>query len=467
MFCPNCGSTVEEGVYCPNCGAQVTEENNANNLGGAELLKVEKAPDKTDAENKTKKKKVLTPEEQKQRKKLITKLIVAGSFFLFGFSMIFVAIIVGILALNNPANEIIESLENGYFYSATNIYEDDMNGKPNKKLIEGLDKRLDEIWDEYSSNSYAYYDDVKDELETIEDMEIEEISEKLQETVTNVETLYGSRQAYSYAQDEEYYEDYVEAIYYYGQVISTDSNYANAQAKIQELMPVYRNEIFESVDSKIEYGYYGSAFEILLEAKNAMPEDEEIAKKITACEELVISEADKLVGEKNYDDAIELIEDALEGYPENKTLSDKIASIQKGRPVYLQDLTASLTSENYDYESGTFTDANGVEHDGKFLFDPGITDKKVASAEFYLEKKYSKFTATFVPNSSTNDKEKFTIEILVDGKVVKTIKNFTFKSANESVELDVTGASKIGIRVKSTDYNFYNYISMTDACVYQ
>ena len=465
MFCPNCGSTVEEGVYCPNCGAQVEES--ADNVAEAELIKVEKAPEATVAENKTKKKKVLTPEEQKQRKKLITKLIVAGSFFMFGFSMIFVAIIVGILALNNPANEIIDSLEKGYFYTAANTYEYDMHGKPNKKLIEGLDKRLDEIWDEYSSDSYAYYDDVKDELETIEDMEIEEISEKLQETITNVDTLYGSRQAYSYAQDEEYYEDYVEAIYYYGQVISTDSNYANAQAKIQELMPVYRNEIFESVDGKIEYGYYGSAFEILLEAKNAMPEDEEITKKITACEELVISEADKLVGEKKYDDAIELIENALEGYPENKALSDKIASIQKGRPVYLQDLTTSLTSENYNYASGTFTDANGVEHDGKFLFDPGLTDKKVASAEFYLEKKYSKFTATFVPNSSTNDKEKFTIEILVDGKVVKTIKNFTFKSENEAVEIDVTGASKIGIRVKSTDYNFYNYISMTDACVYQ
>ncbi|MBE6801884.1 MAG: hypothetical protein E7530_03245 [Ruminococcaceae bacterium] len=469
MFCSNCGSNVEEGTFCPICGAQV-EENAGNNTMETEVVKVTEAPDpkeNNDDSEKKKQKKVLTPEEQAQRKKVITKLIVAGSFFLFAMSMLFVAIFVGFLAINNPANEILENLENGYYYSASSIYENDMNSKPNKKLVEGLNERLDDIWAEYQSDSYSYYDDIGDELETIEEMNIEEISEKLQETITNVETLHNSREAFEEAQSEEYYEDYVDAIYYYGQVIATDSNYEAAQEKIKELMPIYRSGIFDSVDDKTDYGYYSSAFEILLDAKEAFPNDTEINQKITDCEALVVSEADKLVAEKKYDDAIELVGEAMDGYPESETLNAKLESIQKGRPVYLQDLTTSLTSKNYDYDSGSFTDANGVEHDGKFKFDPGLDEGKTANAEFYLEKKYTKFTATFVPNSSTNDKEKFKIEVLVDGKVVKTIKNFTFKSKNEIIELDITGASKIEIRVKSTDWNYYNYISMTDACVYQ
>ena len=232
-------------------------------------------------------------------------------------------------------------------------------------------------------------------------------------------------------------------------------------------MPLYRTEVFESVDDKLEYGYYDTAFELLLEAKTAFPDDKEISKKIAEYEAFVIGEADKLVADKKYDEAIEILEDALEGYPENKALSDKVTSIQNGRPIFLHDLVGSLKSENYSYNDNLLRDNNGVEHDGYFKFNAGRTDKMVASAEFQLEKKYTKFTATFVPNLTTNDKDKFTIEILVDGKVVKTIKDFTFKSENETVELDVTGASKICIRVKSTDYGSDNYISMTDACVYK
>ncbi len=465
MFCPNCGSNVEDGVFCPNCGAKV-EETTENNMGDTELLKVEKAPEPTTTDKKdtVKKKKVLTPEEQKQRKKLITKLIVAGAFFVVALNMVAIAILVGLLALGNPANGILQDLENGYYYSASSSYENNMNSKPNKKLITGLNERLDDIWDEYQNDSDAYYDDIADELETIEEMEIEEISEKLQETITNVEALHDSREAFEDAQNEEYYEDYIEAIHYYGQVIATDPNYETAQDKIKELMPLYRDELFDSIDDKFDWNYYSSAFELLYDAITTFPDDAEIKQKLADSETIIVAKADKFVNDKKYDEAIELIEEALEGYPENKTLTAKIEAIEKGRPVFLKDLTESSKSKNYRHLEATPT---GAEFYGCFVLDPGQDESKTAIAEYDLEKKYGKFTATFAPNGATNEKEKFTIEILVDGKVVKTIKNFTLKSKNEKVELDVTGASKIEIRVKSTGWNDYNYINMFDACLYQ
>lgn len=467
MFCANCGSSVEDGIiFCPNCGAKV-EETVENNTTETEVIKVTEAPDpeENNGENKKKKqKKVLTPEEQVQKKKVITKLIVAGSFFLFAFSMIFVAIFVGLLAINNPANEILDDLESGYYYSASSAFENDMHGRANKKLIEGLNKRLDTIWEDYQSGDYGLYGDIEDELETIEEMGIEEISVKLQETITNTEALHNSQDAFSDAEREEGYGDYEDAIYNYSQVIETDPNYATAQSKIKELMPLYREELFDSVDSSLSWNYYTSAFEKLYEAITAFPDDAEIKKKVSDTEAIIIAEADKLVDEKQYDEAIKIIEYALDGYPENKTLTAKIDEIEKGRPTFLKDLTESSKSKNCDYMNAT---ATGAEFYGYFVFDPGQDESKTAIAEYDLEKKYSKFTATFSPNTLTNEKEKFTIEILVDGKVVKTIKNFKSNSKNEKVELDITGAGKIEIRVKSTDWNDYNYINMFDACLYK
>ncbi len=466
MFCANCGSSVEDGVFCPNCGAKV-EETIENNTVEAEVVKVTEAPDpkENNVDNKKKKqKKVLTPEEQAQRKKVVTKLIVAGSFFLFAMSMLFVAIFVGFLAINNPANEILEDLESGYYYSASSAFENDMHGRANKKLIEGLNKRLDTIWEDYRSGDYDFYDDIEEELETIEEMEIEEISVKLQETITNIEALHNSRDAFSDAEWDESYGDYEGAIYNYSQVIETDPNYATAQSKIEELMPLYREELFDSVDSSLSWDNYSTAFEKLYEAITAFPDDAEIKKKVSDTEVVVIAEADKLVGEKKYDDAIKFIEYALDGYPENKTLTAKIDEIEKGRPTFLKDLTESSKSKNYRHLEAT---ATGAEFYGCFVLDPGQDESKTAIAEYDLEKKYGKFTATFAPNGATNEKEKFTIEILVDGKAVKTIKNFTYKSKNEKVELDITDASKIEIRVKSTDWNDYNYINMFDVCLYK
>lgn len=473
MICANCGSNVDEGIYCPVCGAQVeqsVEEGSEETtlLESMPVTEAVQAQDITsqDKEKKKKEKRALSPEEKKQRKKTITKLIVAGAFFLFAINMILIAVLVGFLALGNPANEIVDYLEAGDYYMASSLYENDMRGKPNKKLIKELDKRLDEISEDYQSGE-LYYDTASRELEVIKAMQIEDISEKLDGVIKNVETINASQIAFEdgkYNADYGYYSD---AIACFRLVDSSSPDYETAQSEIERLSGLYKEDLFEDVNNDIESAYYKSAFEMLISAKEFLPEDKDIIEKLEECEATVVSEADKLIAELDYDGAVELISNAIEGYPESKTLAGKLDAIDKGRPTFLKDLKASLNSKNSEYEDGSFTDANNVEHDGKYLFDPGLDEAKTANAEFYLEKKYSRFNATFVPNQTTNEKEKFTIEILVDGKVVKTIKNFTIKSKNEAVEIDVTGASKLEIRVKSLDYAYYNYISMAEACVYK
>lgn len=474
MFCGNCGSKVEDGVLiCTGCGTALETPENVEstvtdepetltqeNTEATENNDVAKEPE----ENSGKKaKKEPTPEEKAKKKKIIKALIIAGVSVVVASLAFFILIIVGIVSLLNPANKVIKALDEGRYIYAVDVYEDDMDGEPNKKLIKKLDERLDNIWAEYQVNDY-YYDTAADELDAIEEMNIAELDAKVEEIAKNVESLHDSREAFEDAQNEEYYEDYIEAIHYYGQVIATDPNYETAQAKIKELMPLYREELFNSIDDKYDWGYYSSAFELLYDAITTFPDDAEIKQILADSEAIIVTKADKLVSEKKYDEAIELIEEALEGYPENKTLTAKIEAIEKGRPVFLKDLTESSKSKNYRHLEAT---ATGAEFYGCFVLDPGQDESKTAIAEYDLEKKYGKFTATFAPNGATNEKEKFTIEILVDGKVVKTIKNFTLKSKNEKVELDVTGVSKIEIRVKSTGWNDYNYINMFDACLYQ
>ena len=465
MFCGNCGSDVESGINCPNCGAKVEESTEVK----SEFMEVTEAPDsKTEGTTKTKKKKVLTPEEQAARKKLIKKLIVAGSLWLVAVNMIAVAIITGIMAINNPAYIVIENLEDGYYSAARSTFEYDMRGRANKKLIEGLDERLDEIWEKYKEYAYDYeYDDVVAELEAIKEMGIAEISEKLDATIANVKALQASREAFVDGQTEENYDDYMDAITYYSRVIPTDANYEDAQARIKALTPLYRAEIIEEIDDYIAYSIYASAFEKLATLKKALPEDTEVEKKAAECENIIITKVDEYTSKLLYDEAEKLLGDALEGDPENQVLNARLDEIKNGRPVMLKDLNFTENSKCYTTDTYTFEDANGAEHKGKFRFDPGMDTEKLAVAEVELKGDYSKFAAVFVPETSTNEEEKFTIEIIVDGKVVKTIKNFTAKSKNEAVEIDVTGAQKLEIRVKSNGESYYNYISMTEACVYK
>lgn len=464
MNCPNCGTNIENGTICPACGAQAEE----NAAAESEFMEVTQAPDsKTEGDTKKKKKKALTPEEQVARKKLIKKLIVAGAFWLVAINMISFAIIIGVLAINNPAHTVIRQLEDGSFYSAASTFEYDMKGKANKKLIEGLDERLDEIWEEYQKGSYYDYDDIETELETIKDMNIPEISEKLTTTITSVETLKASRDAFEDGQREENYDDYMEAITYYSRVISSDANYEAAQARIKELTPLYRTEIIQKIDEYIEYGYYTSAFEELATLKKALPEDAEVEKKAAEYEKLISTKADEYTAQLLYDEAESLIGIALEGDPENEALKAKLEELQNNRPVMLSELVVTDKSRSYNTDTYTFEDANGIEHRGRFMLDPGNDPDKLSVVEVELKGDYTKFAANFVPEKGTNVKEKFTIEILVDGKSAKTIKSFTAKSKNEAVEIDVTDAQKLTIRVKSSDSSYYSFISMTEACLYK
>ncbi len=464
MNCPNCGTNIENGTCCPACGAQAEEKA----VVESEFMEATQAPDsKTEGDAKKKKKKALTPEEQVARKKLIKKLIVAGAFWLVAINMISFAIIIGVLAINNPAHTVIENLEDGNYYSAASTFEYDMKGRANKKLIEGLDERLDEIWENYQKDTYDDYDSIEEELETIKDMEIAEISEKLTTTITSVESLKASRDAFADGEWEEDYGNYMDAITYYSMVIPTDANYEAAQARIKELTPLYRTEIIQKIDEYIEYGYYDTAFKELAAVKQALPKDTEITKKATECENLIITKVDEYTSKLLYDDAEGLIGLALDGDPENEVLKAKLEEVQTGRPVMLKALEATDKSRSYNTDTYTFEDANGIEHMGRFMLVPGNDPDKLSVVEVELKGDYTKFAANFVPEKGTNVKEKFTIEILVDGKSAKTIKSYTAKSKNEAVEIDVTDAQKLTIRVKSSDNSYYSFISMTEACLYK
>ena len=62
-------------------------------------------------------------------------------------------------------------------------------------------------------------------------------------------------------------------------------------------------------------------------------------------------------------------------------------------------------------------------------------------------------------------------KIIIEGDFLKEYKKYLDlirkHLKDEKVELDITDASKIQIRVKSTGWNDYNYINMFDACLYK
>ncbi len=452
MFCGNCGYNVEDGAFvCPGCGAALVapENTEAPVCEGAEAV----AAESVDLEAKKAKK-----------KKLIKGLIIAGVSVFVVMLAVLGLIIAGVVSLLNPANKVIKALDEGRYIYAVTVYEDDMDGEPNKKLIKKLDERLDNIWTEYQSNTY-YYSTAVNELEAIDAMDIPELSAKLEEVEVNVETLYDSREAFEDAQYELGYEDYEDALYYFSKVADIDANYETAQSEISRITPIYKQEVYDAVDEALANEDYSEVFEELLEAQESLPNDAEITQKIADNEADVIKKADEFFKAKKYEEAADILEDAIAGYPDSEKLTSKLETIKANTPVDMRALRVFMNYENYYSTKKELKDAKNNTYSGGFVFDPGRDDSATALVEFKLDGEYKKFTAEFVADEKTNPKDKFEIEISLDGKVLKTIKNFGKNSKSVPVEFDITNGQRLKVQVKSTEWNSYNYINMVNAYV--
>ncbi|MBR5515713.1 MAG: protein kinase [Clostridia bacterium] len=395
------------------------------------------------------------------------------------------------------SDEIINALENGNFDDALDLF---LEFGSDKKLVKSLSDRLDQVYDDFY-NGKITYERAKEELETIEKMNIKELSEKFISTRDKIFQLNDSKIAFEKA--EEYYEngDYIKAIEQYMLVIITDPNYSAAQTKINSSKGKYKDSVIDECESLVSENKYTEAMDILENALTVFENDTELEGKLSSVKtsyvKYAVSQADTLLEEKKYDDAQALLEDVLSEIPDNEEIQEKIDEIpsiieqdyieeaqalaDKGayesaikilddalellpdneniiakkkeilesQPVDINNLTiVDSSSGNISALSSAGTDAFGDSYNTGIKFTP--TEDEASYIVYKLDGNFENFEATLTLPSSADSESKFTVEIFTDGKRAKRIKGYQMSDGNMNLNIDVSGKDELEIKISLT-----------------
>ncbi|WP_195984079.1 DUF5780 domain-containing protein [Clostridium sp. D33t1_170424_F3] len=225
MNCPKCGENIGAYRYCPFCGTTVEQSSYSENVTPSLDQPATLADEKT-------KKRRLSPAV------IITCCVLAA-----------VIVFCALMALGNIQNypdKIISAVKEGQTEQAVLLYSENIEG--NKKEEEQVKERLishAQSIEKDFENKKISYQDAEDQLNTI--MEIRIIGD-VRTIQDNVDRLHKSRVAYQTGLEYLKSNDYENAIDNLKNVIESDTNYQDAQDRINTSSQKYIEELLKSID---------------------------------------------------------------------------------------------------------------------------------------------------------------------------------------------------------------------------
>ena len=144
-----------------------------------------------------------------------------------------------------------------------------------QKIIDEINKLKEDF-----INEKVEFTEIRVTLDRYSEYENSNISLVAKETWKCIDKLNDSRYAFKVAIESENAADYEKALENYMQVIPEDKNYNQVQNKINEIIPLYKNSVFATVDEDMESDLYETAIE-RLEKLEEYCADEDVALKIS------------------------------------------------------------------------------------------------------------------------------------------------------------------------------------------
>lgn len=294
MFCLNCGREMPDNMrFCENCGAAMVPPSQ---------MPVETQPQ--DPIPPTKK------EKKSKRNKVVLILVLVA--------VILVAAAAAYLYLswyNSPEQEMMRALEEDNLDEAVEIYLDKMDGDASDELIDALTKKINTLKDDYLNETETYTATIQ-QLDSIRELEIDDLESLLDETETYVDKLNDSRTAFNTAETLRQKGEYDEAMQQYKKVWDEDPNYDTALSLLNECVDSYRNEILATAKTYSDNELYEDAIRILEVGLTVLPNDSIITEQISLCEvantalekQNLLDKAENYAKNGDYLAALELLE---------------------------------------------------------------------------------------------------------------------------------------------------------------
>lgn len=421
----------------------------------------------------------------------------------------------GIAYLLSDEQKIVRALDKENYDEALQVYNNSFSGESSGLLEWTIESRLENIKEDFASGSIEY-EVANMEISTIEKMGIGGISTTIKSTKDYVSKLNTSRIAFNTAETMFTKGDYAGAIANYKKVVEDDANYETAKSKLTTAVEKYREDVLAKATDYVSTGSIANAITELEVALKTIPDDSEISKQLnlyrsdyaaqiksdslktaedfakskdfagaiktinSALEsnaddaelltilktysdnyiDQVLVETDKLISQRKYDDAITLLNRALEVLPNNATIKEKLNKVEENKPVDLSDVVL-IDSGDYEYYVDVFTDSYGNVYDGYHWYDPCYYN---AYSVYNLDKKYNEFNCSIVAHETTGSDRVFSVAFYVDDKLVHTVSDITKTSGKKNVTIDVTNATKLEIKTSADEYS-YSRLAIVDATV--
>lgn len=200
--------------------------------------------------------------------------------------------------------------------------------------------------------------------------------------------------------------------------------------------------IINSAKQYAENGEIKNALSLLLGVKNPNPETivliDEYQKEF---ESQIILQATSLSGEKKYDEAIRVIEEALKIIPDNFLLKEKRDEINQLKPQKLINIIPPY--EKYGYTemiSSPMSMGGDSYYYGFQLGSPGL-GYDITYANFNLHSKYNTITLTIghIDDSGAADK---TVNVYADDVLIDTI-NVGYQSLPQQYSYNVKNVNRL------------------------
>lgn len=273
--CSKCShENPDKSSFCNNCGNELKSKINTIEVPNTEEMDTGNDVEKLESnsvnvENTDKS----TPVSIKK----ISKNQIIGAFIVIFAITLCVSVV---LMLTNPIAKLESAIKSGDTVAAIAIYKDDLI-KDNEKQNEAdeyLVKTSDSILTDYIDGKISY-EDAKKKLETIIGIGIQ--IPRLDEKIKSLDDNHASKEAFINAEALLKEKNLPGALKEYSKVISSDQNYAKAQDNIKKNINVYQKIIFEEADKLVSQKKYDEAVLVVNNAETLLNKAV-IESKITA-----------------------------------------------------------------------------------------------------------------------------------------------------------------------------------------
>ena len=207
-------------------------------------------------------------------------------------------------------------------------------------LVSQIKVQLTDILDKYAFDQITY-EKASAAIVTINSMNLSELDTDIAIIYAEIEVLHESKQAYTNGMTNYNNKNYLDAIDYFAQVIELDCNYDDALNKITEALNLYTDLVVSQARKMADNKEYEEAINLLNSKKMEMENSTEIDAQILLLQNeyesyltqlaknQAINEAQTYAKQENYEDALITLNFFEESYGVNdseiKTMFDKYA----------------------------------------------------------------------------------------------------------------------------------------------